>query len=396
MPKNICLLISVFTVFISSVYGQKNIVDLSGEQQANSVYGKAAPQWQGMLTRYHGWIGADGVYAVAMNGVESPGCADTTTTLIWFSDSIIGDIENDSLKNWEMVNNSIAYMHGAIPDTSKIKFYVRHDEKGKALSVFEPHTPNTQPGEYYWLGDGVFNHATDSTIYIFAYKIKNVPGSPFPFKQTGVSLIAIPKHSKFPFTEQRQMDTPLYLTNGKGSVFFGAGVLANTIGARAPHPDGYIYVYGIRNPDNQLIVARVEDDLFEDFSKWAYWDGKTWNKDAHKMATLTSHVSNEMSVSFMEDGRVIAIYQYNSNTPNIMMQIGDSPVGPFYPPKKIYETPEIYQDIDFYTYNAKAYPHLSKPGELLISYNVNAFDFIRKIEMYPHHLRPRFITVKYR
>lgn len=58
--------------------------------------------------------------------------------------------------------------------------------------------------------------------------------------------------------------------------------------------------------------------------------------------------------------------------------------------------PEIYEDINFYTYNAKAYPHLSKPGELLISYNVNAFNFEEKFHMYPHHLRPRFITVKYK
>jgi hypothetical protein len=54
---------------------------------------------------------------------------------------------------------------------------------------------------------------------------------------------------------------------------------------------------------------------------------------------------------------------------------------------------ETYDDIDFYTYNAKAYPYLSKPGELLISYNVNSFDFERKIKIHPYHLRPRFITL---
>lgn len=30
---------------------------------------------------------------------------------------------------------------------------------------------------------------------------------------------------------------------------------------------------------------------------------------------------------------------------------------------------------NYITYNAKAHSHLSAPGELLISYNVNAFDF---------------------
>ena len=45
-------------------------------------------------------------------------------------------------------------------------------------------------------------------------------------------------------------------------------------------------------------------------------------------------------------------------------------------------------------YNAKAHPHLSRPGELLISYNVNTFDFwgdfFRDADIY----RPRFIRLK--
>lgn len=52
-------------------------------------------------------------------------------------------------------------------------------------------------------------------------------------------------------------------------------------------------------------------------------------------------------------------------------------------------------DINFYTYNAKAYPNLLRPHELLISYNLNSFNFGKKIVIHPYHLRPRFITVKY-
>ena len=387
-------LFAMTLLFGSGCNAEKKKVDLSGEARDNYIKAKPAPEWQGMLTRYHGWIGADGVYAVAMNGVETPGSADSTHTFFWFSDTILGDIVDDSLHNWDMVNNSVGFMQGGTPDPANMKMNVRYDDKGKPLSVFSPQTPQTKEGEYYWLGDGVFNHSLDSTIYIFAYKIVNVPGSPFPFKQTGVSLIAIPRISKFPFTDQRQMDTPLFIEDSAGVTFYGASLLPNTVGARAPNPDGFIYVYGVRS--GSLVVARVKDISFEDFSQWTYWDGKAWNLDKHKAAALTRQVSNEMSVSFMEDGRVIAIYQREGNSPDIMMQIGITPTGPFYPAKKIYETPEVYQDVDFYTYNAKGYPHLSKPGELLISYNVNAFDFEKKFPRYPHHLRPRFITVKYK
>ncbi|EMR00966.1 DUF4185 domain-containing protein [Cesiribacter andamanensis] len=362
-----------------------------------SIKAESVPQWEEMLRHTSGWLGADGVYAVALNGVERPGSVGDGETMFWFSDTIIGEIEDDSLKaNWEMIHNSIGYMQGSEPDPEKIKFHWRTGEKGEAHSMFEPTTPNAKEGDYYWLGDGFFNHAADSTIYIFAYRIMNVPGGIYPFDDVGVSLIALPKGSRPPFENQRQLDTPLFFkdSRGRGKVVFGVSIMANTVGAGAPKPDGYIYVYGVRGPQKELLVARVPDREFENFGQWRYWDGRDWNADIHQAAALTSRVSNEMSVSFLEDGRVIAAYQLDTNSPTVAIQVGRSPVGPFQPMKEVYHTPEIYEDLDFYTYNAKAHPHLSAPGELLISYNVNSFDFIDDIHRHPHHLRPRFIRVK--
>jgi sialate O-acetylesterase len=359
---------------------------------------KPAPEWDEMLKRDSGWIGADGIYAVPLNGVEQSGQADETETLLWFSDDIWGKINDDTLANdWEMAHNCVAYLKGGAHDKNKIEFFSRRDAKGNTLSMFEPQTPNAVAGDYYWLGDGFFNHALDSTIYIFAYRIKNVPGGIYPFDDVGLSLIAIPKNSRPPFKDQRQLDTPFFLkdSKGKGKVVFGVSVLANTVGAGAPNPDGFIYVYGVRGPYKQLIVARVEDKAFEEFSKWKFWNGSEWVKDINECAALTDRVSNEMSVSFMEDGRVLAVYQLDTNSPEVVMQAAKSPVGPFQLRKKIWSTPEIYDDLDFYTYNAKAHPHLSKPGELLVSYNVNSFDFLPDIKYHPWHLRPRFFTIKY-
>ncbi|MBC3541068.1 DUF4185 domain-containing protein [Rufibacter sp. H-1] len=359
----------------------------------------SVPQWEQMLQQNSGWLGADGIYSVALNGVEKAGQADSTDTFFWFSDTIIGAIKEDSLQaDWEMVHNSVGYLPGGTPDPGRIKFHWGKTAQGKTASMFEPHTPNAQPGDYYWLGDGFFNHRKDSTIYIFAYRIKQLPGGVYPFEDVGVSLIALPKGSRPPFESHRQMDTPLFIkdSQGKGKVVFGVAILANTVGARAPKPDGFIYVYGVRGEKKELLVARVKDEAFEDFSQWRYWDGTSWGKDVHRAAALTNRVSNEMSVSFMEDGRVLATYQLDTNSPTVAIQAGQTPAGPFQPAKKIYETPEIYEDLDFYTYNAKAHPHLSKPGELLISYNVNSFDFIADIHQHPHHLRPRFISLKYK
>ncbi|QNL51739.1 DUF4185 domain-containing protein [Olivibacter sp. SDN3] len=368
------------------------------EQEAakTQVIAESSPEWSNLLLNKKGWIGADGIYCVPLNGVERPGEAQQTKTLFWFSDTIIGDIEDDSLQQgWEMVHNSIAYLTGGDPDKEKMDFFWAKDDDGKARSVFEPHTPEAQVNEYYWLGDGFFNHRLDSTIYIFAYRIRNLPEGAFPFEDVGVNLIAIPKGSQPPFNEQRQMDTPLFHIGKKGKSVFGINVLANTTGAGAPQPDGYIYVYGIRGTNKELLVARVEEELFEDFQAWTYWDGQSWNSSIDESAAITDRISNEMSVSFMEDGRVIAAFQVDTNSPSIAIQVAKTPIGPFFPFKKVYETPEIYEDIDFYTYNAKAHPHLSTPGELLISYNVNAFDFENKLYQHPNHCRPRFIRVKY-
>lgn len=45
-------------------------------------------EWEEMLHNKSGWMGADGVYTVALNRVEIPGKADEKETMFWFSDSI--------------------------------------------------------------------------------------------------------------------------------------------------------------------------------------------------------------------------------------------------------------------------------------------------------------------
>lgn len=371
------------------------------DEYANSrIKTKAVPEWAEMLRHDTGWIGADGIYCTSLTGIDKPGQLNKQSeTMFWFSDCILGNIDTnaDTLKgqDWQMMNNSVAYFTGDKPDPNKIKYFWRRDSAGKPLSMFEPHTPKAPTGSYYWLGDGFMNHAKDSTIYIFAYLIHNVPGSIFPFEDLGVSLIALPKGSRPPYANQQQFDTPLFFTDAKGKTVFGSCVLPNTVGAGAPKPDGYIYVYGVRGMNKELVVARVKDSAFENFSEWRYWDGLSWNTDMHACAALTDNVSNEMSVSFMPDGRVIAAYQLKNANTTVAVAAGATPWGPFQPAKKVWETPEAYDDLDFYTYNAKAHPNLSKPGELLISYNVNSFDFLDDIVKHPYHLRPRFISVKY-
>ena len=59
----------------------------------------------------------------------------------------------------------------------------------------------------------------------------------------------------------------------------------------------------------------------------------------------------------------------------VAYRVGDSPVGPSGEIIPVYYTPEKDQSKNIITYNAKAHPHLSQDGELLISYNVNSTDW---------------------
>jgi hypothetical protein len=92
----------------------------------------------------------------------------------------------------------------------------------------------------------------------------------------------------------------------------------------------------------------------------------------------------------MEDGRTILVYQLGNQ---VAIRIGESPTGPFNFYQIIYDCPEVKQNPNIFVYNAKAHPHLSKPGQLLISYNVNTFNLIDHFldaDIY----RPRFITLE--
>ena len=153
-------------------------------------------------------------------------------------------------------------------------------------------------------------------------------------------------------------------------------------------------MYGVQGSDKSLLVARVLPKHLEHFDKWRYWDGATWNGDLSKIAGVTDKVSNELSVSPLPDGRYALVFQVGTIGTTIGMRIGSSPVGPFGPIIKLWDTTEALVQQNFFAYNAKAHPSLSGPGELLISYNVNSFDFLNDIKRHPNLYRPRFIKVK--
>lgn len=356
-----------------------------------------APEWSALFKRSSGWFGADGIFAIPQSGRETANPASQGETTFLFSDTVIGQIAGDSLpRGFSMVNNTVATLKGLQPEAENIRFHWDQKPDGKPAAVFVPQTPASKPGEYFWLGDGFVNQALGNATYLFAYRMRNVKGKGvFNFEEAGNVLIKIPAGSMPPYRDQQQMDTPFFIAadaDRKGSL--GAGIFVNTKEAGAPAPDGYVYVYGVQGSAKSLLVARVRPKDFERFDKWRFWDGAGWNQDIGRMRGVTDKVSNELSVSPLPDGRYALVFQVSTISPIIGMRIGSSPAGPFGPIIHLFDTSEALVGEKFFTYNAKAHPSLSGPGELLISYNVNSFDFLKDIKAHPNLYRPRFIRVK--
>lgn len=363
-----------------------------------SFKAEAAPEWSNLLKRSHGWFGGDGIFAFTRTGNEKNGAAGADETIIWFSDTMLGDIENDSLKpGYVMINNSVALLQGGKPESDAIHFYW-DSVGGKAHSLFIPNTPATGPKDYYWLGDGFVNQEKNNDMYIFGYRIYNIPEKKvFGFKEAGNTLIVIPGGEKPPFKQQRQVDIPFFLGRDVDSTgSFGAGVLVNTKEAGAPSPDGFVYIYGCRGSNKQVLAARVKPAAIEAFDQWEFWKGDGWSKNVQEIKPVADSASNELSVSPLEDGRYIMVFQRGGLSRKVAVRIGETPHGPFGPAIDIYDVSEDLKGSDqLFPYNAKAHPVLSAPGELLISYNINSFDFDNDIKKLPNLYRPRFIRLKY-
>ncbi|RYZ99997.1 MAG: DUF5005 domain-containing protein [Sphingobacteriaceae bacterium] len=351
--------------------------------------------WTALFKRTKGWFGADGIFSIPLDGVDSIGAGKKQKTLFVFSDTLIGEVKDGKpLPGTKMPHNTIGYMENNTPNFDGITFHWNKDEKGVAESVFHPTTPGTQKGDYFWLGDGFVNTALNNTTYIFAYRIKNIKEG-MGFTEVGNVLIAIPQGSEFPFKDQRQMDTPFWVKHDNGRwASFGAGILDNSASAKVPGADGYVYVYGLRDPGKQVMVARVKPKDFEKFDQWRFFDGKGWNKDILKAATIADRASNEMSVTPLPDGRYAMVFQVDGMGKQVSMRLGSSPYGPFGPIINLYSTDKFADKV--ITYNAKAHPSLSQPGELLISYNVNFTDFFNQLNASPDIYRPRFIKLKFK
>lgn len=385
---------SLAILAFDSVLAQEPIQD---EIITDDLKAIAAPTWDTLFDRVEGWTGADGIYSTALSGMDQQGgIGENERTLMTFGDTLVGRVGKDGkrLAGTKFVNSTAAILTGLVPDASKIRFVIARDEDGQPKSLVVPNTSNAGEGQWYWLSDSV---VIGDSVHTIAMRMKHRDDGTkgmWNFALDGTTVLT--SKAAAPFQEVAQVDAPLFFSKSenRGEMVFGGAITANTKQAQAPNPNGYVYVYGLESQPFQkhLLAARVTASHFLEFDEWRFWDGNDWVAEAKKAVRLTGRLSSEFSITPMAHGRFILVFQMDGMGKDVAVRFADSPIGPWGELKRIYHCPETEIDDKIFAYNAKAHTHLSKPGELLISYNVNTMDFgdlFRHADRY----RPRFIRL---
>jgi hypothetical protein len=357
--------------------------------------GVAAPDWTAMFVRTSGWTGSDGVYTFPLSGDDSlgGGAAPGARTFWIFNDTFVGNVNADGSRaaGTVMVNNTSGTMSGNVPGPNALQFNIRTDASGAPVSMVVP----PQAGMWIWPNDGLVQ---DGTVYMTGLRMKPGTGGAFNFALDGVVWMTASASDPVPFLgDYAVADAPMLYapaSGNKGDINFGSAVMPLTKTAHAPHPDGYVYVYGVRNDTNnkKLLVARVKQGALLTASAYRYWNGKSWVRNIAKSAPVADRMASEFSVTPLPDGRFINVFQLDALSTTIAVRYGASPTGPWGPVIPVYDCPDTAIGKNVYTYGAKAHPHLSSPGELLISYHVNTFSAgqnLKNADIY----HPRFIRL---
>lgn len=316
-----------------------------------------------------GWVAGDSAYSVAL--------PDGRTAWL-FSDSFVG-----SVNRWDVPRAGMAMVHNAlVVEGADGRLTTRTSE------LFdEPHAYVRDPSasEYYWVQDGLVERGE---LLVFLSRTRQVPSEGddgagtgghdgFAWVGTAIARVSLP--------DLRVVDvTP---TASTGGIAWGAAVLEGRDST---------YVYGVEDEAGEgkfLHLAKSPRGAVTDRSRWQYWTGTGWGTDDAATARLTGRVANELSVTPFGDGYLMISHDSGGiYSPTINAWTACTPSGPWRDPQPIYTTPETGRG-ELFTYNAHAHPELSEAGELLVSYNVNTFDFA-ELTAHPTLYRPRFVSLE--
>ncbi|MFO0946125.1 MAG: DUF5005 domain-containing protein [Planctomycetota bacterium] len=389
--------------------GTASSADTNPPGQA-SYPGIPDPEWDEVFHRSEGWTGGDGMFTVPLGD---------GTTLWLFSDTWIGKVkENSHAPGARIVNNSIARhaigKDGLPPLKDKVAFaWGKPDAEGHPTAWIRPEAGEGIDGvkkgdkadTWFWLADGILNTGDDGKprLTLFLWRIERTKGQGVMNFRSAGGDVAIVENPQDDCSHWRlkQIHNPHAIAAANKS----EKVLETSWGTEiVPEPEGggtFLYVIGVREAglgNKQLVVARVPAEMPERFDDWEFRTATGWSKALVEAVPVVENISNEFSITpVVREGKTVwaLVYSEPFFGSKILLRVARSPLGPWSKPTPVFQVPELSRNKKYFTYAAKAHPELSRPGELLITYVVNSFDFgamVRDASIY----RPRFVRLPLR
>lgn len=232
--------------------------------------------------------------------------------------------------------------------------------------------PTGVAGEFYWVGDATVHGEGDVHAIYNRYRRTGGGGLDFTLLGSALATFSLPDLT---LTGVR----PLPLSD---RIAWGSELLAD---------GGHTYIYGSEAVEGMKFahVARVSGtDLG---GAWQFWTGSGWSPEESASRRLLSGVGTAYGVQRVGDRYLLVTHENNLMfSPDFVAYTAPSPTGPFEGPDYLFRAPET-DDGDI-VYDAHLHPDLSRPGRLLMSYNVNSLD-AEKMYSDVRVYRPRFVEV---
>jgi hypothetical protein len=334
---------------------------------AHTVDGPAAPQlasepWpeaDALFRSDADWLGGDGALSVPL---------DDERTLWLFGDSFMRDrslrrASQGGRAGSVMVRNSIALQTGASLASAQLRFYARHDAKGRPTAFF----PDSNSSGQFWLwpGHGV---VARGRLVLFMHRMKaDDTAGGLGFVPVGHSALSITNIGGPP---------PLWQID---PIELPAIPSAGLIGVSVLREGAHFYAFGVRDPgDRALTLVRWDEQRFVrgDLSSPEVWAGpdEGFARGA-SAAGLLGPVSTELSVTRDPRGGFVLVHSHGFGVAPIHVRFAPALTGPWSAPTTVDLAPYVEQRGlgNTLVYAAKAHPE-QEGAEWVVTFAVNDLD----------------------
>ena len=326
--------------------GAVHVASVSPDERLTGTWRAFGDSGGGWANR-GGWAAADGTYSATLPGHR----------VAWmFNDTFLGPVNADESlpPDAGFVHNSIVLAgRDGLPRTTVTGGTQAAPESLVGdTSTAPPTDPSGTNDKWYWNADGIVDGGKLRLFELAQGPSDDPP--PFNFAWTNTDIATFSTHGL-----HLEKVTPTYAA---GNVQWGVELM---------RCGGWIYVYGVENVplDKYMHVARAPVGHLTD-QDWQFFTGTGWSSDPTASARVLRNVGSSYSVTPV-DGQFLLTTSDATLGHQIYVATASSPTGPFVDWTPVYTAPEANGNI-YAPYNIAAHPELSRPGELVISYNVNA------------------------